>query len=159
MLGSFGVGKTSLVSQYVHSIFSEEYLTTIGVKIDKKAVAIGEQDVNFIIWDLAGQDSFERLQPSYMMGASGFILVVDGTRKETLQVAKDIMSSFEKQLGGLPFVCAINKSDLRADWQISDSEIEELQSDGWKVVLTSATSAPSVESLFETLGEDILAAA
>ena len=32
LLGGFGVGKTSLISRYVHSIFSDKYLTTIGVK-------------------------------------------------------------------------------------------------------------------------------
>ena len=41
LLGGFGVGKTSLVSRFVHSIFSDKYLTTVGVKIDKKSVDLG----------------------------------------------------------------------------------------------------------------------
>jgi len=36
MIGAFATGKTSLVSQFVHSIFSDKYHTTVGVKIDKK---------------------------------------------------------------------------------------------------------------------------
>jgi GTPase SAR1 family protein len=41
MVGQFGVGKTSLVRRFVESIFDESYLTTIGVKIDRKDVTVG----------------------------------------------------------------------------------------------------------------------
>ena len=56
MLGGFSVGKTSLVKRYVQSIFSETYLTTVGVKIDKKTVDLSDRIVNLILWDLAGED-------------------------------------------------------------------------------------------------------
>jgi GTPase SAR1 family protein len=46
MLGGFSVGKTSLVKRFVASVFSEAYLTTVGVKIDKKTVHLGERAVN-----------------------------------------------------------------------------------------------------------------
>ena len=45
MLGGFSVGKTSLVKRYVQSIFSEAYLTTVGVKIDKKTVDLSDRTV------------------------------------------------------------------------------------------------------------------
>ena len=41
MIGAFAVGKTSLVSRFVKSMFSEKYLTTVGAKIDKKMVQLG----------------------------------------------------------------------------------------------------------------------
>ena len=56
MLGGFSVGKTSLVRRFVKSIFSETYLTTVGVKIDKKSVALPDKTVDLILWDLAGED-------------------------------------------------------------------------------------------------------
>jgi GTPase SAR1 family protein len=56
MLGGFSVGKTSLVKRFVESVFSEAYLTTVGVKIDKKAVDLGDRAVNLILWDVAGED-------------------------------------------------------------------------------------------------------
>ena len=46
MLGAAGVGKTSLVSRYVRSIFSDKYLTTLGVKIDKKVITLGDAEIN-----------------------------------------------------------------------------------------------------------------
>ena len=81
MIGASGVGKTSLVAKFVHSIFSEKYLTTVGVKIDKKTVKVGDDDVMLMLWDLAGDDDFQRLQTSYLRGTSGFLLVADGTRR------------------------------------------------------------------------------
>ena len=56
MLGGFSVGKTSLVKRYVQSVFSETYLTTVGVKIDKKTVDLSDRIVHLILWDLAGED-------------------------------------------------------------------------------------------------------
>ncbi len=56
MLGAFGVGKTSLVRRYVQSLFSDAYLTTVGVKIDKKTVTVGNEPVTLLLWDIAGED-------------------------------------------------------------------------------------------------------
>src|SRR4051812_29872267 len=78
MIGTTAVGKTSLVARFVHSIFSDKYLTTVGVKIDKKVVAPDGTEVTLIIWDLAGDDDFQRLQTSYLRGTGGYLLVADG---------------------------------------------------------------------------------
>ena len=69
MVGSFAVGKTSLVARYVHSLFSETYQTTIGVKVDKKTVDIGGDEVTLVLWDLAGEDDLMPIQLSYLRGA------------------------------------------------------------------------------------------
>jgi len=84
MLGGFSVGKTSLVKRYVQSVFSETYLTTVGVKIDKKTVDLPERSVNLILWDLAGEDDIGSLRITYLRGAAGYVLVADGTRPATL---------------------------------------------------------------------------
>jgi len=60
MLGSFSVGKTSLVSRFVSTVFSDKYLTTVGVKIDKKALTVGGEDVTLMLWDIYGEDDFRR---------------------------------------------------------------------------------------------------
>ena len=85
MLGSFAVGKTSLVRRYVESIYSDVYHTTVGVKIDKKTVQVGEQEVGLVLWDLYGEDEFQKMRWSYVRGASGYLLVADGTRRATLR--------------------------------------------------------------------------
>ena len=40
LIGAYAVGKTSLVRQFVSGIFSDDYLTTVGVKIDQRKVVI-----------------------------------------------------------------------------------------------------------------------
>ncbi len=78
MLGSFAVGKTSLVQRFVHSIFSEKYHTTIGVKIDQKIIQINHQDVNILLWDIHGEDIYQKVKPAYLMGSSGYLLSLMG---------------------------------------------------------------------------------
>ena len=75
LIGGFAVGKTSLVSRYVHSLFSDKYHTTVGVKVDKKAVDLGERQVELVLWDIYGQDVVHRdvyeLQAVVRPGNSG----------------------------------------------------------------------------------------
>jgi len=66
MLGGFAVGKTSLVARYVSSIFSDKYLSTVGVKIDKKQLNVDGKDVTMMLWDIYGQDDFQTVQPSQL---------------------------------------------------------------------------------------------
>ena len=87
MVGAFATGKTSLVSRFVKSIFSDIYLTTVGVKIDKKLINFKDYELNLILWDIHGEDEFQKVRMSYMRGASGYFLVVDGTRRYTLEQA------------------------------------------------------------------------
>ena len=64
MLGSFSVGKTSLILRFVQSIFSDRYLTTVGVKIDKKVISVDGQDVTLMLWDLYGEDEYQKIRMS-----------------------------------------------------------------------------------------------
>ncbi len=156
MIGSFAVGKTSLVSRFVNSLFSDKYLTTVGVKIDKKNVTVGTQDMMLMLWDLAGKDEFQELKVSYLRGTSGYLLVADGTRSNTLDVATKLHQEVEAAIGKVPFILIVNKYDLIDEWTINESDIEHLRSKGWDVILTSAKQGQSVEEAFLTLGARML---
>lgn len=151
MLGGFSVGKTSLVKRYVQSVFSEGYLTTVGVKIDKKTVDLPERTVNLILWDLAGEDDIGSLRITYLRGAAGYVLVADGTRPATLDVAQALRKRVEADYGPLPFALLLNKNDLKDQWAISDDKIAELQRDGWFVRSSSARTGEGVEDAFKDL--------
>src|SRR3984957_8008415 len=90
MVGQFGVGKTSLVRRFVDSIFGESYLSTVGVKIDRKDVTVGSIAMRLMLWDLAGEDERTKLKMSHLRGASGYILVVDGCRAASLAKAIEL---------------------------------------------------------------------
>ena len=156
MLGAFGVGKTSLVARFVHSAFSDKYLSTIGVKIDKKVVAVDGWDLTLVLWDLAGETSYEQINTTYIRGASAYILVVDGTRISTMLTAKAIHSRVQDQLGALPFVIVINKADVRDRWEVADGDLEALASGGWPLLVTSAKSGDGVEDLFIDLARKLM---
>lgn len=158
MVGAFGVGKTSLVSRYVQSIFSEKYHTTVGVKIDKKVVTTGAGEVTLVLWDLAGEDALTTVRPAHLRGSSGYILVIDGTRRNTLEVALDLQERATDAAGSVPFVCVVNKTDLRESWELQQADLDGLHARGWKVVETSARSGASVETVFQDLAEEMVRA-
>jgi len=156
LIGAFAVGKTSLVKQFVYSQFSEKYLTTIGVKVDKKVVKVDDRDVMLMIWDIQGKDYFLDVPRQYIMGSAGFLLVMDGTRPETLSVAESLCETSRELLGEVPFIALINKADLEQDWQIPPNTIETLQNRGWHVLLTSARTGENVEEAFSVLAKKML---
>jgi small GTP-binding protein len=155
MLGGFSVGKTSLVKRYVESVFSESYLTTVGVKIDKKTVALGDRPISLILWDLAGEDDLASLRLSYLRGAAGYVLVADGTRPATIEMALAIRKRVAAEYGALPFAMLINKRDLQDQWTVSDKDLEELRRDGWWVRPSSARTGEGVEDAFTDLAQRV----
>lgn len=156
MLGGFSVGKTSLVRRYVQSVFSESYLTTVGVKIDKKTVELPDRVVSLILWDLAGEDDISSLRMSYLRGSAGYILVADGTRPSTLEVALSLRQRVEADCGPLPFVLLLNKIDLTAQWSIGGAELQQLHDNGWWVRRSSARTGEGVEDAFRDLATRVV---
>jgi small GTP-binding protein len=157
MLGAFSVGKTSLVRRYVSSIFSDAYLTTVGVKIDKRLVDLDGREIAMILWDIAGEDDVSTVRMSYLRGSAGYVLVVDGTRAVTLDVAKSLQSRVQAEIGPVPFTMLVNKSDLADQWTVPDAELDALRAAGWSVRRTSARSGEGVEDAFRELALRTLA--
>ncbi|WP_340679397.1 Rab family GTPase [Paraglaciecola sp.] len=152
LLGATGVGKTSLVKKYVEGIFSEKYLTSIGVKVDKKELELASTKVQFMLWDIEGIDRYCGFQPKYLRGASAFILVVDRTRSQSLIEGYEIQQMV-KDVVDVPGILAINKSDLPDSWHWSDSEISTIQSNFAMSFNTSAKTGEGVESMFTELAK------
>ena len=151
LLGSFSVGKTSLIRRYVSSLYTDKYLTTAGVKIDKKIIKINGQEVCLIIWDIAGEDDFSSLRTTYLRGMAGYIIVIDGTRLPSYHVGLSVLSRVQDLLGELPVVFAINKTDLVDEWQLEKHHLEYLTQLGYPVIRTSAKLDSGVEELFTGL--------
>jgi len=152
MVGDFAVGKTSLTQQFVNHVFSEQYLTTIGVKIDTKTVDLSDGgQCKVIVWDVAGRDSMTPLQTSYLMGATSFMLVVDGTRRDSIDSVKFMVDSVRKKLPTAPFLVLINKSDLTDQLLFDEQDQLFFKSNGWSFVYTSAKTGSNVEKSFINL--------
>ena len=110
----------------VEGVFSEKYLTSIGVKVDKKIVDNDSNPVQLMIWDVEGIDRYCGFQPKYLRGASAFIIVTDKTRSQSLVEGADIFRMV-KDVSDIPGILALNKSDLETTWHWSDAEVEEIK--------------------------------
>ncbi len=157
MLGSFSVGKTSLVRRFVDSIFDEKYHTTIGVKVDKKMVNVKGKDITLMLWDIYGEDAYQKMRMSYLRGMAGYLLVVDGTRRQTLVDALALHDRIVQEIGKLPSVLVLNKDDLADQWEIDAAQEAPLAENGWIVQRTSAKTGDAVEKAFLHLAQAILA--
>ena len=156
ILGSFAVGKTSLVRRFVHGIFTEKYLSTIGVKIDHKAVRIGRQTIDLILWDIAGGVDEGRCQPSYLRGLSAYLIVADGTRRETCHVVTDLMHYVGDQAGVKPNFLILNKADLIKEWQLSADDEAALGTGVDQIVRTSAKTGEAVDGIFTRMARTLV---
>ncbi len=156
MLGAFAVGKTALVQQYVHSIFTVRYLSTVGVKISKKTMQVTGQDVSIVLWDLEGKDDYADVHISYLRGAMGFFVVADGTRKETLDIALSLRILALDLIGPVPHALLVNKADLAPSWEVTDEQLHGLGHMGMTVIKTSAKTGLAVNESFLVLAEAML---
>lgn len=153
LVGNFGVGKTSLTRQFVFQKFADEYLTTLGVKIDKKTMLVDDAQVNLIIWDIAGEVSQTKVPKSYYLGANGVIYVFDLTRPSTFKHITEDLDYIQQLLPNIPYILAGNKKDLLTEDELKNTMTElPLPCE----YLTSARTGESVEKMFQDLTKKMI---
>jgi small GTP-binding protein len=158
MLGDFAVGKTSLVRRYVYDEFSDSYLTTIGVKVTRKDVAINDSlKADLLLWDIAGSDKFIKISPDYLKGASAGIIVADLTRKSTIENIPEHIDLLRSVNPSAMIFIALNKSDMS-----SNTEEQLKNTKNWisgnqfeSIFITSAKDGSNIESLFKNLTSSV----
>src|SRR5437773_6327824 len=148
MVGTFAVGKTSLVRQFVESVYSEKYHTTVGVKVDKKIMTVGENEVTLVLWDIEGATGSLELRQSYLRGAAGYLLVADGTRPDTITAAVQLQARAEATIGKKPFLLLLNKVDLEQHCRVDEAELLPLKGAYWFMSITSATPGRGAQKAF-----------
>lgn len=156
MVGAFATGKTSLVARFVKGIYSDKYQTTVGVKIDKKLVETERFTMNMILWDIHGEDEFQNVRMSYLRGAAAYLLVIDGTRRSSLEVALNLRAKVSENIGDIPFMGVINKCDLQDEWEITEQDVAQLKEKGFDLVRTSAKTDVGIERCFLQLADKIM---
>jgi small GTP-binding protein len=156
MVGVYGTGKTCLVQQFVQGIFSVKYLSTVGVKIDRKPLRVGDQEITLMLWDLEGREAERDISQSYVKGAHGVIYVADGTRPETVIALPGMRDIVEQTVGQVPSIVALNKIDLTKDWTLSKQAEDTAGGEGMKRVRTSAKTGEGVEAAFQWIAEQTM---
>jgi len=164
ILGDSGVGKTSLMNQYVNKKFTNQYKATIGADFLTKDIVIDDKFVTLQIWDTAGQERFQSLGVAFYRGADCCVLVHDLTNMKTFETLDSWRDEFLVQAAprnseSFPFVVLGNKSDLAPNpprhhqntyesWCKKQGEIPHF--------CTSAREAINVEKAFEEIARKAL---
>ncbi|KAK4749375.1 hypothetical protein SAY87_026824 [Trapa incisa] len=117
VLGDSGVGKTSLMNQYVYKKFSYQYKTTIGADFVTRELQIGDKLVTLQIWDTAGQERFQSLGAAFYRGADCCVLVYDVNVLKSFESLNNWHLEFLKQADPanphtFPFILLGNKVDV-----------------------------------------------
>ncbi|KAK0426572.1 hypothetical protein QR680_009777 [Steinernema hermaphroditum] len=129
VLGDSGVGKTSLLKQYVDHSFAQHYKATVGVDFLTKTLKVAKRSVTVQLWDTAGQERFQSLGCSFFRGADGVILTYDVTNRDSLRSLehwKDdfLIQSCPANPENFPTVVVGNKID-RSDRKVSLNSAEK----------------------------------
>lgn len=145
LVGNFGVGKTSLIRRFVLNEFSEDYISTIGVRVSSKIISLNNEEVKLLIWDVAGTKDDEKVPKAYFLGASAAMYVFDLSREETYTNLKNQLKIIY-ELSGLKEVTLVgNKKDLLSSEEI----LKVIESISIPVdVITSAKEDDNVEDAF-----------
>ncbi len=163
LIGSFAVGKTSLVERFVYNRFDEKYLTTIGVKISQKPLPPIQDPTSgkmiqhtFMIWDIAGLEKFDKMVTNYFRGAAGALAVADLTRPETIEHISELCDRFRSISPNANVVLLGNKLDIFKEDKKTLAALKakavEYESD---LILTSAKTGERVEQAFMELSQKI----
>lgn len=153
LLGSFCVGKTSLISRFIYKKFPIIYQTTLGVRIDKKTIDVNDYTVSMIIWDIGGEQTQLKVPDSYYLGSAGAIYVFDLTRPNHFPQVKKDLEFIKSKLPDIPILVIGNKKDL-----LKEKELDELKEslEFTPYLFTSAKTGENVESIFEEMGKRVL---
>jgi small GTP-binding protein len=151
LCGDFQVGKTSLIRRFVENRFEKDYISTIGVELSKKTVVLSENTkLNFIIWDIGGQERYNLNRAKFYNGANAAFIVIDRTRPDNLKSVEKWYNDIKKAIPrNIPIVVVGNKSDLKDEIMIGEDEIKQVSKQyGFHYILTSALTGEGVIDSF-----------
>ena len=150
-LGAAATGKTSLVAAFSGAAPPGGYESTLGARITKAVVTIGERLRELVLWDIKGESEFYRIPPVYLAGSDGYVLVADGTRRASVENAMELRARVGEIVGDLPHVLLITKKDLFDAWEMDEALLSSLRARGEAVYPCSARGGIGVQNAMEAL--------
>jgi len=157
VIGDPAVGKTSLISRYTKTSFQEQYIKTIGAQFSKHEFEIEGTQIKIFFWDIAGQDSFHFIRPTFYKGSNAAIIVFSledsdhgKTSFENINYWHD---DFKKYCGDKPIILFGNKVDLVDEESLDDTEVLKLINDRGIIdyYKTSAKTGERVKQAFKVM--------
>ncbi len=157
LAGDEAVGKTSLIRRLVKNHFAQDYKPTLGFEITLFSLEIQNAPINFVIWDIAGQTTFESVRRSYYLGISGFFLVFNLANRISLRNLEYWAREVKEVCPVAPLVIIGNKVDL-PDQKVTVSETQKMAHVFGAVgsMFTSAKTGQGIKEAITMLGDAIL---
>jgi small GTP-binding protein len=158
-LGESGVGKTSIIRRYIHNIFDENNLSTIGLNFSFKEVKLKDGNtINLKLIDTAGQEKYKALAKSYFKNVDAVLFVFAINSQESFDNIRNWVKLFNDNhngKAGIPKYLIGNKSD--EEREVKDSLVQEFKDENkdYKYYETSAKNNTGIEKLFQEIGEDL----
>ncbi len=152
LLGEAGVGKTSIISQFVDQNFQEDIQSSTGGTFSSKTFIYGNNKLlKFEIWDTAGQERYRSLTTMFYKEANAAVLVYDITRIDSFEEIKAYWSKQIKESApdNIILVLCANKSDLIKEEKV-DEEMARKYAEEINAIFcsTSAKNAFGISDLF-----------
>jgi len=159
LIGSDGVGKTSIIIRYTQGTFSNSYLMTLGCdfyEINKKSLQNDKEiKLKFVIWDIASQKNFEKIRSHYLQHANLAVIVVDVNRIDPKTFIDPWIADVKANSPpNCPYIIVVNKSDL-VDLDDLKKSIDKLENiyKNTKIFYSSAKSGKNINSIFDYIAE------
>ncbi len=167
LIGDPAVGKSTLRQRFMGETPTKDYIMTVGADFAVKHLRIEEKQVILQIWDLAGQQVFNQILPSYYAGAKGALAVFDLTRPDTLRTIPSWVRGFWKSTStAVPVILIGNKIDLKDKITVNKDQVKEIENTlkemasseifQPKTIYTSALHGQNVDLAFEVLVKTII---
>jgi len=165
ILGDSGVGKTSLMNQFVNHKYSSVYKATIGADFLTKDLVVDDHEVTMQIWDTAGNERFQSLGVAFYRGADCCALCYDVNDQKTFESLNNWRDEFlvqasPKNPDQFPFVVLGNKVDMyEGSIESIQKKAEQWCSEHFNIPFfeTSAKNATNVEEAFNSIAKAAIA--
>ncbi len=157
ILGESGVGKTSIISQYINGVASPHSTPTIGASFVNKKIKVSDESYSVDIWDTAGQEVYRSLAPTYYRNASAAIITFDVTSHESFRQVSPWLAQIRDYIPTIPIVLCGNKSDLASDIQVKTEQGKSWAAQrGYCFRPTSAVTGEGIQEIFMDLAEKLI---
>jgi len=157
LAGDSGVGKSNLLSRYVHGEFNLESRSTIGVEFATRIVTVGDKRIKAQVWDTAGQSRYRAISAAFYRGAVGALLLYDVSKLSSFTNIKTWVEELREHAS--PQIIAMligNKTDLNALRVVPAAVAAAFATEnGMMYMETSALDTSNVESAFQSVLAEI----
>jgi len=159
VIGDGSVGKTSLIQKFTQGTFKTDYIKTIGAQLTNYETEIDGIRIELIFWDIAGQDNFHFLRPSFYRYSKAAIIVYSLEENNLGKRSFDHISTWHKDIkqfcGEIPIVLLANKVDLINEQSLDKTNIQKLVKElnflGYYI--TSAKTGQGLDEAFDALSK------